>query len=207
MDIRVVRFSLTGTLGGDNILVYQPGDGNRVSIYQQNQLLSEVLSVEIYTQSKVFNGQVACPIGYRLLDLFNNDEPAEGNIAEDFIELVNASNTISYHDQLKEYIRKSSIHLIAVMDSEQGRGLGSQNSLKSYPFIGKSPRQVNIEMQYYAINGTAYICEGQTMKELINERNLFLPLTSVTIGQGSHFYGNRPFCIINKKQIISLSEL
>jgi hypothetical protein len=207
MDSGVIRFSLTDDHEGDNILLHNSGDGISVSIYQQNQLLSEVLSVEIYTQSKVFNGQVACPIGYRLLDLFNNDEPAEGDIPEDFIELVNASSTISYHDQLKEYIRKSSIHLIAVTDSEQGRGLGAQNSLKTYPFIGKSTRQVNIEMQYYSISGTAYICQGQTMKDLINERTLFLPLTSVTIGRESHFYGNRPFCIINKKQIISLSEM
>jgi hypothetical protein len=179
----------------------------KVNIYQQNQLLNEILNIEIYTQSRVFNGHVNCPIGYRLLDLFNSGDPVEGDTPEDFVELVNASSTISYQDQPKEYVRKSSIHLISVMDAEQGRGLGSQNSLKTYPYIGKTTKLVNIEMQYYSINGTAYICQGQTMKDLINERSLFLPLTSVTIGRERHFYGNRPFCIINKQLIVSLTEM
>jgi hypothetical protein len=179
-----------------------------MSEYPSN-LAEETLNVEFYTQSDVLNGQISCPFGFRLLDLFNNANLTDENSTGEFIELVDVANYITgipYLEEPKEYIRKTSIHLIAVTDAEIGRGVGARNGLKTYPYICKLPRMVNIEMQYYSLMGTAYLRQGQTMRELLNERMQFFPLTDVTIARDGHLYGTRPFSILNKDQVISIRE-
>jgi hypothetical protein len=174
-----------------------------------NPELSESLKAEFYIQSDILKGQLACPLGFRLLDLFNNTEMVDDTSPGEFIEFVNEINCTSggsYFDAPKEYIRRTSVHLVAVPDLETGRGLGSTNSLKTYPFICKLPRLVKIEMQYYSLVGTAYLRQEQTMRELLNEQTQFLPLTDVTITHEGHLKGARPFAIINKQWVISIKE-
>jgi hypothetical protein len=174
-----------------------------------NEELAETIKVEFYIQSGVLKGQLACPLGFRLLDLFNNTEMVDDTSPGEFIEFVNGANFKkgeSYFKAPKEYIRRTSVHLVAVPDAETGRGLGSRNSLKTYPFICKLPRLVKIEMQHYSLLGTAYLREEQTMRELLNEKTQFLPLTDVMITHEGNLEGSRPFSIINKQWVISIKE-
>jgi hypothetical protein len=180
-----------------------------MSADHQYQTSGETINVEFYTQSEVLCGRIACPVGFRLLDLFNEPGPVEENSTFEFIELVNTANNIkwvSFKDAPKEYIRKNSIYMVAVPDAETARGLGARDSVKTYPFVSKLPRTVSIEMMVYSIVGTAYLPEGQTLKELLNERAQFIPLTDISISRSHHLYCTRPFCIINKQLIVSIKE-
>jgi hypothetical protein len=176
---------------------------------RQNSASGETINVEFYTQSEVLSGHITCPLGFRLLDLFNDQGQNDENSTSEFIELVNTSKDIkwnSFRDAPKEYLRKTSIYMVAVPDAETARGLGAKGSQKTYPFVVKLPRTVNIEMMFYSIAGTAYLPEGQTLRELLNERARFLPLTDVTITRNHHLFATRPFCIVNKDQIVSMKE-
>lgn len=180
-----------------------------MSLNQHNQASGETFNVELYTQSEVLRGHIACPIGFRLLDLFNDQGPIEENSTSEFIELVNTANDtkwVSFKEAPKEYIRKTSLYLVAVPDAEAARGLGAKDSVKTYPFVAKLPKAVSIDMMFYSIVGTAYLPEGQTLRELLNIRTQFLPLTGVTITRNHQLSVPRPFCILNKQLVVSIKE-
>jgi hypothetical protein len=175
----------------------------------RSQEIADILSVELYTDSEVLNAQIACPMGSRLLDIFNNVVHPNEKSTGEFIELVNIAdyvNNVTYLNEPKEYIRKTSIHLIAVTDAEIGRGKAHKNTLKTYPFVCKAPRSVSIQLERYTLSGFAYLRQGQSMQELLNDTTQFLPLTDVTVARDCHFYGNRPFAIINKQLVFSIQE-
>jgi hypothetical protein len=182
---------------------------HEVSHNQPDSISGEVLNVEFYTRSEVIAGNIHCPIGFRLLDFFNSSSDETENLTREFIEFLPVENNPQENakTELKiQYVRKSSIYVIALTDAESGRGLGARDSLKTYPYVYKNPRAVSIEMEGYSVAGTAYVPQGQTFKELLNERNQFIPLTDVTLARDNHLYGTRPLCILNKQQIIFLKE-
>ena len=51
-----------------------------------------------------------------------------------------------------------------------------------------------------------YRLPGQTIREVLDEKTLFLPLTDVTMVLEGRIYGTRPFVAVRKDQIISLKE-
>jgi hypothetical protein len=88
-----------------------------------------------------------------------------------------------------------------VTDANLARGLGSDSDWRAYPFVLKKPVLVSLQLQSYSLVGTLHLSEVQTITELLNEKNLFLPMTDVTLSHNYRLYGIRPFVVVNKDYI------
>jgi hypothetical protein len=61
-------------------------------------------------------------------------------------------------------------------------------------------------MSTYALIGNIHLASKQTVRDVLKDHRLFLPLTDATITDDSGFRGERPFVAVNKRQIITLRE-
>jgi len=175
-----------------------------------SQEVSGVVTLEFYTRSHVLSGQVSCPSRSRLSDLLN-ESSLERSVKGEFIEFVNAyypgnGDGDTHQDKPKEYIRKAAIQLVAVPDADLGRGIGTGNNPKAYPFVRKYTARVSLQLETYTLIGSIHCCQGQSVQDVLNDNTLFLPLTDVTIAREYHVYATRPFVAVNKQQIISSRE-
>jgi hypothetical protein len=171
-----------------------------------NKFLESVsIPVEMCMKFEIKSGFINCPKFYRLLDMFNG----EGYDNGPFIEIASSpfSNDNSNTSEKPQIcVQKSSMELIAVPETNLARGLGSDSGWRSYPFVLKKPITVNIQLHSYSLTGTLHLSETQTMRELLNERSQFLPMTDVTISHEYRLYGTRPFAIVNKNHILVSRE-
>jgi hypothetical protein len=171
-----------------------------------NKYLDNVsIPVELGMHSEIKNGYINCPKYFRLLDVLNGDGYDNAN----FIELANSPDVnegIATADKPQVCVRKSAVELVAVSESNLARGLGAESGWRSYPFMLKKPVQVSLQLQSYSLVGTLHLSEAQTVPELLNEKNLFLPITDVTISHEFRLYGTRPLAIVNKDHIMLSRE-
>jgi hypothetical protein len=172
-----------------------------------NQSSCEIISVEFYARSGVVNGLLSCPSGARLLDILNGVGFLEKKIKGEFIEFANAtiSNT-GVMEKSSEYFRKTALQLVAISDTNLGRGFGASGNRSTYPFVQKRQVWVSLQLPDYSLMGTIHLDQRQSTQDLLNEDTQFLPLTEVTIAREYHLYGTRPFVAINKQHIISSRE-
>jgi len=104
-----------------------------------------VYNVALYTNLDVLHGEIICPSGVRLLDVFNRT----GNARCDFLEFIDGEK--SEPDRQRSYIRRDSVLLLAVSEANQGRGVGANKNFKSFPFVPKTARSVVLQLQKYQI--------------------------------------------------------
>ena len=167
------------------------------------------VSLELYTQSRVLSGYIRCPRELRLLDLLNGAGSSEHGINHGFFEFVDISASgeeHKYQERLREYIRKTSVELIATSDVNLARGVGAKGGVKLYPFVPKSAVPVSLELPTYTLIGSVHCSQGQSLHDVLNEDRLFIPLTGVTIAHQYGPYATRPFVAVNKEQVTSSRE-
>jgi len=163
------------------------------------------IPVEVAMQSEIKAGYISCPLYTRLLDLFNGETDSN----TDFFELASSANnetTDTKIDNSRFYFRKSAIDFIAVNEANAARGIGSNQNWKAYPFLPKYPAHVTLHLKNFVITGTLHLSEMQTVKELLNEKITFLPITEATISHDYKLVGTRPFVIVNKELILISRE-
>jgi hypothetical protein len=159
---------------------------------------SAVYNVDLYTHLDILHGEVLCPSGIRLTDVFNRT----GNARNDFIEFIDEGQ--AEQNRQRSYIRKDSILLLAVSEENQGRGVGANENFTSFPFVSKNTRSAILQLQNYNVLGSLHLCQGQTSQDLLNGVNQFIPLTCATIQTEQREFGMWPFVIVNKSHLVRL---
>jgi hypothetical protein len=66
--------------------------------------------------------------------------------------------------------------------------------------------RVSIELPGYSLDGTMHCSPGRTIRDVLDENTMFLPMTEVTIIRDNRVYGSRPFVAVRKEQIISVLQ-
>lgn len=161
-----------------------------------------IYELSIYTNSNTLRGEISCPIGLRLSDLFNIPK-------SDFLEFINVGGPGIKDAECARnisFIKKDSIEIIGVSPADAGRGAGANSGVTSYPFVAKRKVSVTLQLQSYHLSGSINLLEGQTIQGLLNENKQFLPLTEVIIGSEQGQNESWPFAIVNKKHLVLLRE-
>jgi hypothetical protein len=168
----------------------------------------EVCDLSIYTNMNILHGEIRCPTGLRLSDLFNRLGISRGK-GNDFFEFINVFDpNVRNVDCEKRcsFIRKDSIQILAVSSVNTGRGIGANSDYKYYPFVPKTKVSITLQLQDYHLAGSINLAEGQTTKSLLHEDKQFLPMTEVTIGSEKGLADSWPFAMVNKNSLSWLRE-
>ncbi len=160
---------------------------------------SQVLDIEVFSQSPVRSGSLRCPSSMRFIDLLNSQF---SGAEESFLEMTAALDGRT----VKVFLHQSKLEIIALTEGETRRGIGASSNAKAYPFVSKTARRVSIEMPGYSISGELHLPEGQDVASLLREPKAFFPLTSAVIAGESGLRIERPFVAVNKHQMVSLRE-
>jgi len=172
-----------------------------------HDLTSDWLELEFFTQSQIFEGQISCPAGMRILDMLNTPCSPAQNAKVEFIELKDHLKSDNGCGEPKTVcIKKEDIIFVSAPDANMGRGLGAKGEFKLYPFVPKTTIRVSIELPAYSITGNLFRAKNQTMMDVLNDEMFFLPLTDVPIGKDNRYVGERPFVAVNKRQINECRE-
>ena len=159
----------------------------------------ELLVLGIFNDSEEIRTRFLCPPGYRIIDILNRT--SDGTPGHNsFIELVDGDT------QQEVYISKEIIQFVAVDDANAGRGFGSDPRHTNYPVVEKLPVKVNVQLKSYRLIGMAYQAKNKSLKTMLGESIVFLPLTDVIILRESKLIGEKPFVAVNKRQILSLKK-
>jgi hypothetical protein len=165
--------------------------------------------LDIYTHFNMLRGEVQCPIGQRLLDMFNG-VGFSGHIDRgDFLEFCNIydpGNNKTRPECYKSYIKKDSIQALAVSSTNLGRGMGAKSEWKTFPFVNKTQASVSLQLHSYWLSGSIHLSQGQSTQDLLNEDKQFMPLTQSSIGLDQRIIDTSPFVMVNKNYIIGLRE-
>lgn len=164
------------------------------------------VAVEFFVGSQVLSGYLSISAGRRLLDMLNKLGDHERDVNSDYVEFTAAAESSDEEPRRARYVRKSAVELAAVSEPDLARGAGAETSPDVYPRVEKSTVHVSLEMVGYSLEGTMHTLPGRTIRDVLDEKAVFLPLTDVTIARENHLYGTRPFVAIKKEQIISLKE-
>ncbi len=102
------------------------------------------------------------------------------------------------------YLRKASIHMAALSDPGVARGripaiLGIRT------MVNKAAARVSLELKGYLLEGNVHCSGSQSVRDALDEKALFLPLTDVAIVRDGHFHATRPFVAVRKHRIISVT--
>ena len=168
------------------------------------------IAITLYAETQVLIGFVYLPYGQRLSDLLNSATERQPKNKGTFLELSGV--TVFHTDGRKErpetaYINKATIQLVATADSDAGRGIGAKVGSDTYPFVQKSPVRAKMCVPGYEIRGTMHCARGQRVRQLLEERLMFLPLTDVKIrASDKDIWWAAPFVAVNREQISILQH-
>jgi hypothetical protein len=158
--------------------------------------------VELFLPSEVLKGYVSISNKMRLLDLLNRAGSADSDAFSGYIELLPARDTGDTGP--RQYVRKTSIELAAVLEPDNARGFGGK--IKTYPVVEKVPIHINMNTRNFNLSGTVQFAQGSSLLSLIDETTAFLPMVNATLsGKGASSLV-RPFVAVGKAWISTLKE-
>lgn len=165
--------------------------------------------INLYMQTKILSGSicVSTPQG-RLLDKLNETTGPESDGG--FLELFDV--TIRHREGKDEraptvYVSKATIHLVATMTADVGRGLAAQVGLRQHPFREKLTVPVRLETASYAVIGNMHVATYENVWDNLVKRPTFLPLTHAEVhALASDTRWKIPFIAVNRDHIILLQE-
>ena len=171
---------------------------------------AEPLAVTLYMQTQVLIGFILQPHEQRLLDLLNGALPSPPESSGTFLKLSDVTISHAYDKKEKlptAYINKATIQLAAAPDGNMARGIGAKVGPKPYPFVPKSPVRVSLRMPAYALIGSMHCTRGQRTWQVLEENQMFLPLTDAKIRPLTNgIWWTALFVAVNREQILSLQE-
>jgi len=164
------------------------------------------VSVEFYVQSKVICGYIYISSELRLLDLLNKAGTQDRDVESEYIEFMTAVSPVGDDYKDVRYVRKAAVELATIADANLARGAGAAAHRNSHPFVDKVQVRVSLQLPVYALDGTMHCTPGLSVRDVLDEKSLFLPLTDVTIALEGRLHETRPFVAAKKEHIIWLKE-
>lgn len=169
-----------------------------------NQKDSNLVNAEIYINDHLLDVQIPCQNNVRFLEILNQ----QFNSKLDFIEIINlfgSANDAGCGKSDIQFINKSEISFVTLSDANTRRGLARENG-KVYPFTNKVPLLVNIQTKSCNLVGNMHIKEGQSVQSVFNDGAQFMPLTNVSIVNGTGMRKLKACVFINKQHILSFGK-
>lgn len=170
------------------------------------------VKVLVCTETCNFNGYTYCMNHQRLLDALNRGLTANSMpIGKDFIPLTNVE--VFFQNQEREFIaslciRKASILFVGEKSEREHEISKNKDRAKIYPMRVKTPVRAEIHIPLHTLTGQLYAeTEQQTLLEIVERADKFLPLTNVEIyppldNVASMF----DFVAVNREKIIYVCE-
>ena len=168
------------------------------------------LRVTFYVSKQACSGYINLHDEERLSDFLNDRFAKRSDGSNGFIKITDAAMTLpdNSKERLPEAtINKSAIQLVAIQEEDQARGLGGKEGMKSYPFIDKTPMLVRMHLQEFSIIGNMHFVVGQTPLDLLEEKQMFIPLTQAKmLTPDMTSWWKTPFVAVNREKITILSN-
>ena len=175
-------------------------------------MVSEQLSITIYTKKGMLNGYISLSSGARLSDTLNDNLEDNQGVKNAFVSFSNVS--LSGEEGIKSvmystvYIPKSYILIVTIPDLNVARGISAQSGVKSPPFVQKSTKLIRIDIEDYRLIGNMHCNEGETMMDVLNNNLMFLPLTEAKINNPQYDrWIDIAFLVLNKQEISAAYEV
>jgi hypothetical protein len=162
--------------------------------------------VEFYIADQVRPGWLSVARGRRLLDLLNGSSYPIRDGQSEYIEFFPSKDAGNDAEDQPRYVRKAMVDMVALFDPNLARGAGSQGATIVFPKMEKQAVRVNVEMTKYVLVGAMHCPRGHSIRDVLDEKALFLPLTDVTIQREGRACGDRPFVAVRKDRIALLAK-
>ena len=170
----------------------------------------EWIAVKLYMDEQVLTGSVYLPPEKRLSDLLNGIAARQSERKGDLLEL---SDVTTFHtDGTKEradtsYINKTNIRVLATLDNDSGRGIVANSNRRAYPFVQKSPVRARMRVPGYELIGTLHCAIGQKVRQVLEEKLMFIPVTDTRIRLANKDTWLRAFfAAVNREQVLFLQH-
>ncbi|MBA7581748.1 hypothetical protein ES708_23659 [subsurface metagenome] len=168
------------------------------------------MEIKIYTVAPVCTGYINVPLRRRLLDVLNGVPIGELRTSEEFLPVSEARISSSDGSELtaqNAYLNRAKILFVKEVGGEETKEPGGEVVPRKYPFIEKLSAPVKLLMPFFTLTGRMYYAKNQHLRDMLNSKPRFLPLTNVAIypAEGESESGVS-FVAVNKEQIISLEE-
>ncbi len=160
--------------------------------------------VEFFIGPRLLSGYVSLASGRRLLDLLNRSGSISRDIQSDYLEFMpDFDSRVGEAEEIQpRYLKKASIDLAALSDPDAARGRRPA-ILGIRTLVSKTAAHVILELEDYLLEGNLHSAAGDTVRDVLDEKALFLPLTDVAIIRDGHLHATRPFVAVRKDRIVS----
>ena len=168
------------------------------------------LGVTIYMQARTCLGYVDLPMEERLTDLLNKKTVEQPLSTLKFLQIIQA--TITHADRSKEIlasviINKAAIQLIAIRAEELASDVSAKLPSKTSLLVKKKPFPVRLSLPDYELRGKLHCTSKQTVQDLLEVKEMFLPVTDVRIRSlFTDARWNAPFISVNRELILTLQK-
>jgi hypothetical protein len=168
------------------------------------------LKVALFINTQVWTGSVYRHREERFLDLLNGVWAREPEGRSRFLLLhdVTVHHSNGPDEKLPiAYVNKSTIQLATTARANAARGLGGQPGPKPHPYRHKAAVAVKLNTPVYTLTGHMHCFYQQRARHVVQESQMFLPLTRVEMHSGCDSAGQRfPFVAVNKEYVLSVQD-
>jgi hypothetical protein len=183
---------------------------NTLSEIMRNKIFRVRTELTLYTKTDVLCGSVYHLEGERLSDLLNDESDPRGYRATPFLEISNVDTCDPKRENAMlpiAHIKKATIQIIILPDTNAARGVGAKPGFKSFPFLPKLRIPVEVKLRDYSIVGNIHCAAGQLPQNVLDDTPKFLSLTDASVlrlNENTRLIA--PFVAINKDQILALTQ-
>jgi hypothetical protein len=165
------------------------------------------MEICVYTTTYILMGYIYCLQQQRLLDLLNSVTVGALRVDTDFLPITEATSYTP--DEAKTATQFALINKAKILfanETEQQKEPGTKANHSLRPAIGKALVTATLHIPPYALSGQMHCAKGQRLSDLLNTKDMFLPVTNVDIVSSSGIRQSVAFAAVNKTQIIYAEE-
>jgi hypothetical protein len=188
---------------------------NKNVLKSGSELSDQLLTTEVTAAllEATISGQVQFREQQRVSDYFNKGIMGTWQKSDqNFITFLNACvtdvNGIVIFSAPHLFVAKENIiFVVETAGINAAHSKGKESSAKSLPFRDKEQVNVTISVPNFLLEGTLYRESRQPLNIMLEQENLFIPMTGISIEPGlSNTIRTAKFAAINKNHILYLSE-
>jgi len=173
----------------------------------ERRITKEQFKVCVYTPNYILSGYIYCLPNQRLLDLLNSVLPGGLPVETVFLPVTEAtSHTLNDAETTTQLTLINKANILFISEIEQQAETSTEASYKLPPAREKLPIIVKLHMPPYILSGQMHCAKGHRLSDLLNTKDMFLPMTNVDIGSSSGIRQSAAFVSVNKAQIIYAEE-
>lgn len=173
----------------------------------ERRITKEQFKACVYTPNYILSGYIYCLPNQRLLDLLNSVLPGGLPVDTVFLPVTEAtSHTLNDAETTTQSALINKANILFISEIEQQAETSAEASYKLPPAREKLPIIVKLHIPPYILSGQMHCAKGHRLSDLLNTKDMFLPMTNVDIGSSSGIRQSAAFVAVNKAQIIYAEE-